>query len=93
MKYRKENPPSLILVGTASDKEDDRQILPKQAKKLAAKMNCDYWETSALNGTNTIPVFQALVKKIKQDKILQLEAKRGKNKEIVNLLFILMKTK
>ena len=53
----------IILVGNKSDC-NDRTIEKEEAQLFAKKNNYDYIETSALNGTNVLLLFETLSKKL-----------------------------
>lgn len=50
----------LLLVGTFSDKENERQITYEEANKLAAELGCSYIEVSSKTGHNVNLCFETM---------------------------------
>ena len=53
-----------ILCGNKHDLKDERMVSTKEGEILAAQLNMDYLETSALTGENIDEAFYSLVKKL-----------------------------
>lgn len=66
---------SFVLVGNKCDLPDDqREVTTAEGKKLAKKLSCPFFETSALDGTNCAKAFEKLWK-------ISPQAKKKKNKK------------
>ena len=55
-----------ILIGNKSDLSEERKISYDSASRLASAINFDYFETSALSGTNVEKAFKQLAQKLYQ---------------------------
>jgi Ras-related protein Rab-1A len=55
-----------ILIGNKSDLSEERKISYDSASRLASAINFDYFETSALSGTNVEKAFEQLAQKLYQ---------------------------
>ncbi|HEY0087198.1 MAG TPA: Rab family GTPase [Candidatus Lokiarchaeia archaeon] len=55
-----------ILIGNKSDLSEERKISYDSASRLASAINFDYFETSALSGTNVEKAFELLTHKLYQ---------------------------
>lgn len=56
----------VVLCGNKCDLEDKRVVSKTEGEELAAKLNADFYETSALANINIENAFTTLVKKIRQ---------------------------
>ena len=55
---------SLILVGNKCDLEEERKVSVENGQNKAKNLNCAFFETSALNNTNILKVFEAIAEDI-----------------------------
>ncbi len=55
----------IVIVGTKSDLESQRQVTSKEGKELAKNLNCKFFEASALTRTNVDESFFELVRNIR----------------------------
>eukprot|EP00005_Dracoamoeba_jomungandri_P003581 CAMPEP_0174259354 /NCGR_PEP_ID=MMETSP0439-20130205/8183_1 /TAXON_ID=0 /ORGANISM="Stereomyxa ramosa, Strain Chinc5" /LENGTH=187 /DNA_ID=CAMNT_0015343199 /DNA_START=143 /DNA_END=706 /DNA_ORIENTATION=+ len=55
-----------VLVGNKCDLEDEREVLERDGKALAAQWNCPFFETSAKNHYNIDEAFTALVREVRR---------------------------
>ena len=66
---------SVILVGNKCDLENERKVSIEMGQNKAKNLNCPFFETSALNNTNIVTVFQNISENIynrcKNDKNLE----------------------
>ena len=56
----------VIMVGTKSDLESDRQVEYAQGRALSAKFGCSFLEVSSKSGSNVARVFDDLVRLLQQ---------------------------
>jgi Fe2+ transport system protein B len=59
------------------DKSNDRVVTEKQGRKLSEKWGCTYWEVSAKTGVNIEPVFQQIIKQVKESRNHEFTIQRG----------------
>lgn len=64
---RGEPVPPRILVATQCDRLGERLVSVEQGQALAARMNCQYFETSARTGQNVELAFLSLVREVLKD--------------------------
>lgn len=58
----------IVIVGNKRDRPQDREVSTDEAKYLASKLGCDFYETSAKTNTNVEVAFKSLVRSIKDVK-------------------------
>ena len=69
----------IVLCGNKSDLEGDRVVPTSEGKKLADEYGVQFFETSALTGSNVEGMFTALATTIKRRRIDEYEAQAGNN--------------
>ena len=69
----------IVLCGNKSDLEGDRVVPTSEGKKLADEYGVQFFETSALTGSNVEGMFTALATTIKRRRIDEYEAQVGSN--------------
>eukprot|EP01127_Copromyxa_protea_P001619 TRINITY_DN1157_c0_g1_i1.p2 TRINITY_DN1157_c0_g1~~TRINITY_DN1157_c0_g1_i1.p2 ORF type:complete len:100 (-),score=35.19 TRINITY_DN1157_c0_g1_i1:53-352(-) len=77
----------IMLVGNKSDLEHKREVTTEEAQKFADEHGCEFFETSALEGTNVTEMFMQLLKTMKkteddQEKAREEEEEKGKEKQV-----------
>ena len=55
----------IVVVGTKSDLEEQRQVTAKEGKELAKELNCKFFEASSLSRVNVDACFFELVREIR----------------------------
>jgi GTPase KRas protein len=86
--YRDSLPP-IIIVGNKIDLESERQVSKEQARTIADKWNCLWYETSAKDNTNVCEVFFEIVREIRKEKKRETARnllKRNRKKKRCNIL-------
>lgn len=56
----------ILLCGNKCDLEDKREVTREEGEEKANQFGCKFFETSALNNTNVISLFETAVREIKR---------------------------
>lgn len=67
----------IILCGNKSDLDNDRVVQYNEGKQLADEYGVDFFETSALTGSNVEQMFTALATTIKRKRIDEFDGHGG----------------
>lgn len=79
--------PVIVLCGTKSDLQSDREVAPSEAQSVAKIWKCSYIETSAKSGINVTEAFIQVVRDIRLSQIANEQStKKPKSKKACSLL-------
>ncbi|KAF7330121.1 putative Ras protein [Mycena sanguinolenta] len=74
--HRREEEPIMVLVGSKSDRSQEREVSIEEGAALAQNLGCEFFETSARTAKNVNLAFVTLVRALRQVKNPQSQTSR-----------------
>ena len=69
----------MVIIGNKCDLENQRKVSKEELEALAQQFNCNFFETSAKEGTNCVETFMEVVREMRKREVKPKIKKQEKN--------------